>query len=1005
MNFIDHNIIKEFLLDTYLIDNNLKIRQNFKQCSNENEKKQLYHHFLLNNLFLVRRCHDPGFYAYILDKVNKNEKIKETVKKYVYKLTTSNSSFEQDLFGSFSFGREEKLFDKEVKNPISCPFSPATTVSENLYNVNENSLNYFAKRLEYSIDRGQEDEVLVISQLINDYKSGNFSGYQIFSEDTLYGEQVDSFRWLYSQNQYILENIKFSSHYLRSFSFSIYNLLKITPHDVTFEKELLKIITDLREHGEYSAIDSLKDYSKYINDAFSVASLIWFNMHTEKEKISILNSEYPYHISKKELDEYEFAFAEHQFKDNSKNNYFELMILANELHTSYFFEEAKNVWEFILERTDKSEIESLYSLYDNLATTLREIGNYEESLKYYIKSLELARELSRQGNIDQKNSIAREQFSIENNQEDIFKFIENYVDKNSNYNYKVAIELKNIGEMYYKLGKTEIAEEYFLKAEEKSFHLSPDERTSIFFNLACANRRLSRFDEEFKYLLKILSEDRANPDAEKLALDRVSVLNSIEFMLPDGKFDSRKLVKIDAVENARKLSIIGQSLFHSFQFTKSMDFFENEYEIESFHGLSCFDSLNYIVTYNLYNGNLQKAKILCQELVKNTKDSVPWAIVTINIGLMKIKENNFDDGLKQLEASCDFFCQYPDGIKEFIITIIESAIIFWSKEDVKKIIYSLEKKIVSKKVNFNLVVGCAYVELGFPEDALYFFDKGLFENTDSEIKSLLLYNKGLAFSGIGKANDAIQIYQESIHYLNSVYAWESQAKEYRNKLDALKAKKCIEEAIKLASGKEKERLEEIKQKLDLFSSKGLTLSSVKDKDIRKTLYSAEKLMISDVKKMDDIDKRDFSTALHYYGKALENMLDRHISSPIRQSIYEDFGDCVVEDYKRFRGKDFPPYLKYMLDKNNKASIGPSGWRKILHYVSDKSDNPVYQRFKDELIKQYTTEEIEKIKFACGMIASYRNDSVHQKVKSYSDVIIVRKKIVSHLNNVIYILYQ
>lgn len=1005
MNLIDHNIIKEFFFDTYLIDNNLKIRQNFKQCSSDNQKKDLYHHFLLNNLFLIRRCYDPGFYTYILDKVNKNEKVKETVKKYVYKLITSNSSFEQDLFGSFSLSKEEKLLDKEVKNPISYPFSSTTTVSENLYDVNENSLNYFAKRLEYSIDKGQEDESLVISQLINDYKSGNFSGYQIFSEDTLYGEQLDSFRWLYSQNQYILENIKFSSHYLRSFSVSIFNLLKITPHDVTFEKELLQIIRDLSEYEEYSTIDAFKDYSKYINDAFSVASLIWFNMHTEKEKISILNNEYPYQISKKELNEYEFAIAEHQFRDDSKNNYFELMMLAHELYRSYFFEEAKNVWEFILEKTDKRKTESLFSLYDNLATTLREIGNYEESLKYYSKSLELARELSSQGNTNQKNSVMREQFSIENNQEKIFKFIENYIDKNPNYNYKIAIELKNVGEMYYKLGKTDIAEEYFHKAEEKSFHLSPDERTSIYFNLAFANRRLSRFDEEFKYLSKILSEKDANLTAEKHAFERVNMLNSLEFMLPDGKFDSKKLSKIDAVENASKLSTIGKSLFHSFQFTKSMDFFENEYEIESFHGLSCFDSLNYIITYNLYNGNLEKAKILCQELLKNTKDSVPRAIVTIDIGLMEIKENNFDDGLKQLEASCDFFSRFNDGIKEFIITIIGSAIIFWSKEDVKKIIYSLEKKIRSKNVNFNLVVGCAYVELGFPEDALFFFDRGLFENTDDEIKSLLLYNKGLAFSGIGKADDAIQMYQESLNYLQSVYAWESQAKEYRNKLEALKAKKCIEEAIKLAPEKEKERLEEIKQELDLLSSKGLTLSSVKDKDIRKTLYSAEKLMISDNKKMDDIDKRDFSTALHYYGKALENMLDRHISSPIRQAIYEDFGECVVEDYNRYKGKKFPTYLKYMLDKNNKASIGLNGWKTILQYVNEKSDNLVYQKFKEELIKKYKPEDIEKIKFACGMIKSYRNDSVHKKVKAYSDVATVRKKIVSHLNNVIYILYQ
>ncbi|MBU4340828.1 MAG: hypothetical protein KKD46_07935 [Euryarchaeota archaeon] len=95
----------------------------------------------------------------------------------------------------------------------------------------------------------------------------------------------------------------------------------------------------------------------------------------------------------------------------------------------------------------------------------------------------------------------------------------------------------------------------------------------------------------------------------------------------------------------------------------------------------------------------------------------------------------------------------------------------------------------------------------------------------------------------------------------------------------------------------------------------------------------------------------------------------------------------------------------MLNKSRRESIGLGSWFTILKYIYERSANPVYQKFKDELIDQYSPEELEKIKFACGMIKEYRDPSTHQKVKNYGDVIKVREKIVLHLNQVIYTLYD
>ena len=1002
MDLTDQNIIKEFLFDTFSIDSNLRVRKKFKRCSTEEEKKELYHHVVLKNLFLLRRYHDPGFYTFVLNQVNTNEKIKETIKKYVSKLITSNSNLEQDMFGEFIVEKDEPLLEKQIENPTTWPHLSLIKKLRNFKDVNENSLYYYSKRLEFAREQGNDDEALVISQLIKDYKSGDFLGHLIFSEDKLYGDQIDSHRWLYSQNQYILEKIKFSAHYSSSQPFSLQHLIPLVVHDSIFVKDLIGIIDGKTGSEEQYMLNSLLNFNKFINDAFSVASLIWFNNYSENDKIDILNKEYSFDITDKILENYETTMYGLGFIRDNKDISI-LSLFATELYKSQFFNDAKNIWEYLLEKTTDNL--TAYNYCDNLATVFREMGDFESALKYYEQSLELAKELSQSDNphIQQKN---KHSILFKNEiEKELYDYLKRFEDKFPKYDYKVAIELKNVGEMYYKLGKEELGEKCFLEAEDRSSRLSPDEKDSILFNLSSANKRLNRFTEEFRYLTKLISQGIVYPETKEQALDRLDILNSIEFMQPNGEFDHENLAKIEDKKKADQLLKNGTSLFHSFQFKKSMYYFEKAYEIEKLNGFNSFNSLNYIVSYSLYYGDLPKAKGLCEKLIENSQNPFQISITRINIGLIEIKENNIQKGIEQLEIACDTFAQFDDGVLEFIIAIINSSTIIWSKENIGRVIDYLEPKIVSKNVNFHLVAGCAYLEIGFFEDAVDYFERGLLTEVDNETQSLLLYNKGLALSALGEGESAIKMYKDSLDCLNREYVWESMAQEYRNKLNLLKAKECIEEAMKLVSGDKKERLDRINKELEAYSRKQLNLDSIKDENVKKTLYSAEKLMVSDFKRMEDINERDFSTALHYCGKALENMLDIQISNKMRRIIYHEFGDCVTSDYSHFIKNQFPFSLKNMLDKRKKNSIGLGGWKTIIEYITEDSSNPVYQKFKDELRNQYSMEELEKIKFACGMISRYRNSSVHQNVKSFKEVINIREKIILHLNNVIYILYK
>lgn len=826
-----------------MVDNNLKVREKYKKCSTEEEKKELYRSFLLQNLFLIRRSSDPGLYTFVLNQINENIKIKSIVKKYVYKQFTSSSTLDNDLFGTFAVEQNETLLDDEIENPVTWHFSSATKKAKNFKEVNSNSLHYLSKRYEYAIKKGKDDEALVISQHIKDYESGGFFGYQIFSEDKLYGEQINSNRWLSSQNQYILENIKFVSHYYNSKPLSLYYLNQFSVQNVAFVKDLLRIMGEMTGIEEKIIFDDFLNYNKFINDAFSVASLVWFNTHNQEEKIDILNKEYTFEITEKMLMEYESAMHEYGFIHEGKNSHL-LSVFAIELYNSQLFEESKVIWKYILQNTTDNF--TIYNCCDNLATTYREIGDYNNSLKYYKKSLEIIKELSKLNKLNINETSKTDNTFNSKNENEIFNYLKRFEDKISNLDYKIAIELKNIGEMYSNLGEKNLADKCFSEAEERSSKLSVNEKNSIQFNLSCANKRLGQFDEEFKYLSKLISQKDVESDLEKYVLDRMDILNSMDFMLTNGDFDCKKLAKIENQEKANKLLKIGEALFHSFQFKKSMYYFDKEYEIEKLNGLNCFNSLNYIATYNLYYGNLQKAKHLCEKLIDNAHTPVLISIAKINIGLIEIKENDFQKGLKQLKDACDLFNGYNDGIKTFIQTIIDSSTIFWSKENVHKIMNCLESKIVSKNVDFNLMVGCAYLEIGFCDDAVDYFNRGLSQDVDAETKSLLLYNKGLAHSALGEAEKAIQMYKRSIIDLNRAYAWESMAVEYRNRLDILNSKRCIEESMKLVSVEDKNRLNKIKQELETLSDKRLNLNSIKDNSVKKTLFTAEKLVISDV---------------------------------------------------------------------------------------------------------------------------------------------------------------
>jgi tetratricopeptide (TPR) repeat protein len=71
--------------------------------------------------------------------------------------------------------------------------------------------------------------------------------------------------------------------------------------------------------------------------------------------------------------------------------------------------------------------------------------------------------------------------------------------------YRVCVALKNMGEAEWYFGFREQASEFFKKSEDLSNNLDPIKHSDVFWNLACAFRRIGDEKIERKYLEKCLA--------------------------------------------------------------------------------------------------------------------------------------------------------------------------------------------------------------------------------------------------------------------------------------------------------------------------------------------------------------------------------------------------------------------------------------------------------------------------------------------------------------------
>ncbi len=957
MSIIESNRddIERHLWETFLIDAYTEFRKQIQEASND-KRENHNQHLILNKFFLLRYNRDPGFYAHVCKIVSKDKKVQE---KTIEKI--------KELFSEYVHPIDEELFDfKPEKSEINEMLSdnsiksPESITDESMVTlvfpgrVHEKEIEYFKKRYDEAVNRGDDDKAFAIRVLLAGSLTGMYFDHHLFMETSLYKNIIPPNKWTYSIEKYIVENIKFDEIY--NIKPNEIELPAISYSNWKFTKSLMSL---LDENGDCYTLG--KYNFKFINDSIDIASFLWF--HHKKsisEKLKILNEQYPYKIDSEMLDSY---------LENKKDRLNHLFINAIEILKDYDFHNANMVFSYILDKCSDSNLK--ISCLINLAIIFHEQEEDNKALEYCIRACKL--------------------FSTLNNSPGF------------NPTYEKSIELIILGKIFSQLGEVERSEKCFSKAQDSINRFSTTEKLVILRELASGYRLMHNFEKEYDILNCF--DEISMPDMDNTVIERLRELN--ENMLPNGAFDSIELKLIDEykksmydIEKSKFCYLKGISMLHSFQFDKALDYFEKTNNSDKINALS------YIASCYLHKGDLLNAKNSYHTILEYRNTDIEAYILLASI---YIHENNFDIGIKNLEKALEISSKIGgENIYVNVLKVcIKWLIIF---KDEMKIIYKifdhLETKLSTLEEGLSpcFEIGNTFSELGFYNDALNYFDLGLSKESNPKNKAKLLNNKGAILMKQIKNDDALSMFKESIElWEENRGAWYNMAAIYIDKLDLLKADECIKMAIKYYP----DDLESIQLRdvIKTFSDDVINYKSIKDDEIKHDIESAEKLLIKGPinNNINQILRMPFIG----YDDALKKMLHIYISSKIEDIIFQQFERPIESKYWNGDNDNIDPLpyaLKKLLNFNKPVMISPGEWKGLIDELNDnKVKNPIFQMFKENI--KYTEKDMKLIKFACAEISEHRNNATHEnKIFTRKKALEVRKKIIPHLNNVINIIY-
>ncbi len=365
------------------------------------------------------------------------------------------------------------------------------------------------------------------------------------------------------------------------------------------------------------------------------------------------------------------------------------------------------------------------------------------------------------------------------------------------------------------------------------------------------------------------------------------------------------------------------------------------------------------------------------------------------LALLEYKLNNLDRSLKCTLSFLKRISEDIDDLQIFLDDWILRMLNLLGELNFTKIIQNLYDAEISKKDVLIVELGNKIGNLGYINLGIELMNKALILCEEDKIKALCLNNLGILYYNQEQPEKAIKYYKKCIALDKDIcYYYQNIAAAYSLKLDYLSALKNIEIVLKICRENADSELTLVftinKQKLKDLSKDVVNINKVSDK-VKAALISAERIF-KDYHERDILP--DASSIVHQYSKSLEIMLDERISTHIKAFLKKEYKGGFINN------KDIR--IKFGNLLNNKT-ISLGRWERIIEDIK-KPDKHHLKPFKKIIEDNFDEEALNAIRMCCNTIIEDRNPGAHSEIIEMSQIIALRSKIVSQLNQVINYLY-
>jgi hypothetical protein len=986
------NLFNHFLWENFEVEWRKGIRESANlvdsNLENDSINDGIVAVYALNLHFINRFENDPGFKQYLINQIENDDEIIVSLGQYI---ETLKGTYIGNTFGSLF--NLNKIDTNSIKTELD---STLEYGSENDVNHNEIKIKYLKNRLEVAEAENNFDEAIAIKSLISQLENNIIGMYNLFQKDVPYQRKLlESHNILNSKSiRYIAENLSSFDLYLKGTGST--NLCYLPEPN----QKLIYRILQLYPLETELTHDSAEQNAKFILDSLNISFVLWFEKKNEKEKLSILNTEYEFVLNDFEINK----FAD--FHGRSK-----LIGLTHILYNSNYFFEAKALYEYLLKNA-KDDVEKRIFI-SNCAVCYRETGQYK---------------LAVQSHLQEYNMLCES----ENEGKDLFIGLYGFIPKNdpifNDLRRSKAIALKNIGENYLYLNDEDTARDKFDEAIEIAKAMDDEYKLNIYFNLAYAHQRNYNYVEE-NYLLvkcvdllKKISENELKSSIKEEVINRLKI-HAKCFDITSSNTDKNTCLKElemrERFTHANKIIDIGNMLFDTFQFSRSIDYYKRANQIlES-------DYLNYRISYcyfTLYLQNItnnDNTKRL--EYLKNSKKYLAgidpknrfksnnkyalllMALTYIGDSLEIGNDKSLLIGLEGLKKHILLMYSINSENHDDILASLKQCLIFSLQLKRKELLIKIfgeilnETKKHEKLTSPHCLIGMAFIEFFIDDLATYYLDEGFNEAKNKSDILDLLDSKAHTNLTISSTKKAVDHYKNAVLIdTNDSDLWFRLSLAYSGSLQFTKAKNAMQKALDIMP---KEMSEysigtKLVVQFEEMMNKQIDLESIDEQIVKDTLISAEKEML-------DSKDTDYSGSLMKYSKAIQIIMADNVYTKIHKKILMCNSKDAVNEYKD--NMDNHHLFIKLLDKNKSPGLGD--WSFIKKDIKQSGNEEISVSIKHELTYILDMDLMDSLESLSKILQVVRNKGTHEDVIGHKRAIEIRKKAIPHLNKIIDYFYD